>query len=432
MNWVERLRLRAAEDRPIRVGVVGAGQMGAGLISQMEKMNGMRAVAVADITPERAAAGYRIAGVSDEQVQVVDDVDRASDLLAAGHRVATGDATLIYALPEIDVVVEATGIPEVGAQVAYGAILARKHVVNMNVETDATIGYILQRLARSAGVVYTLTAGDEPGAIKELFDFATGLGFEVTAIGKGKNNPLNREANPDTCRERAAKQEMSPKMLASFEDGTKTMVELTAIGNATGFRPEVRGARGLEATPLTLAQVFSPRAAGGGLDGHGAVDYAIGSVAPGVFVIITTDHPKIAKDLRYLKVAGHGPYWSLYRPYHLANLETPLSIARAVLYGDTTLATDRPPVCETVAAAKRDLRAGERIDGLGGFTVYGLIERADVVRRERLVPLGLLAGAVLRRDVPKGQALTYDDVELDEQQTIVHLRRLQDLEVERN
>src|SRR5690606_15435435 len=129
---------------------------------------------------------------------------------------------------------------------------------------------------------------------------------------------------------------------------------------------------------------------------------------------------------------GHGPYWSLYRPYHLANLETPLSIARAVLYGDTTLATDRPPVCETVAAAKRDLRAGERIDGLGGFTVYGLIERADVARRERLVPLGLLAGAVLRRDVPKGQALTYDDVELDEQQTIVHLRRLQDLEVERN
>ncbi|MCZ7569893.1 MAG: SAF domain-containing protein [Ardenticatenaceae bacterium] len=431
MNWVERLRLRAEEGAPVRVGIVGAGQMGAGLISQMEQMAGMRAVAVADLSAERAAKGYAIAGIPGEQVAPAGEAARARELLEQGRRVATGDPRLIYSLPEVEVVVEATGIPEVGAQVAYGAILAGKHIVNMNVETDATVGYILQRLAKAARVVYTLTAGDEPGAIKELYDFAVGLGFTVTAIGKGKNNPLNRAANPDSCRERAARQEMSSKMLASFEDGTKTMVEMTAVGNATGFRPEVRGARGLEATPATLAQVFVPRAAGGQLDDHAAVEYAVGSVAPGVFVIITTNHPKIAKDLRYLRVSGHGSYWSLYRPYHLANLETPLSIARAVLYGDTTLATERPPVCETVAAAKRDLRAGEQIDGLGGFTVYGLIERAEIARREKLVPLGLLAGARLRRDLPAGRVLTYEDVELDERQLIVQLRRLQDLETER-
>lgn len=431
MNWTERLRNRAEAGTPVRVGLVGAGQMGAGLISQMEKMVGMSAAAVADISAERAVAGYETAGIASDEVAVADDVADGSDLIRAGRRVATADASLIYELPEVDVVVEATGIPEVGAQVAYGAIMARKHIVNMNVETDATVGHILATLANAAGVVYTLAAGDEPGAIKELYDFAVGLGFDVTGIGKGKNNPLRRTSNPDTCREKAERQEMSPKMLASFEDGTKTMVEMTAIGNATGFMPEVRGARGPEATPATLPQVFVPRDAGGAFDGHGFVDFAVGDVAPGVFVIITTDHPKIAKDLNYLSLTNHGGYWSLYRPYHLANLETPVSIARAALYGDTTLATERIPSCETIAGAKKDLRAGEQIDGLGGFTVYGLIERADVAREEHLVPLGLLSGATVTRDVPQGQALTYDDVELNEDQMIVHLRRLQDMEVER-
>ena len=431
MNWVQRLQKRESEGAPIRVGVVGAGQMGSGLISQMQGMSGMRTVAVADLTVAQAAAGYEIAGVSPQEVRACEDLDPARKAIAANLRVATNNANLIYSLPEVDVVVEATGIPEIGAQVACGAIKARKHIVNMNVEADATVGYILSRLARDAGVIYTLTAGDEPGALKELFDFASGLGFEVVTVGKGKNNPLDRTATPDSCRERAARKHMNPKMLASFEDGTKTMVELTAIGNATGFRPEVRGCRGLNATPETLPNVFVPRAAGGCLDATGAVDYAIGNVAPGVFIIITTSQPKISEDLRYLKISGHGDYWSLYRPYHLANLETPISIARAVLYGDTTLATERAPVCETIAVAKRDLQAGERIDGLGGFTVYGLIERADVARADNLIPLGLIPGAALKRDVTVGQALTYDDVELNEQQTIVQLRRLQDLELSR-
>jgi predicted homoserine dehydrogenase-like protein len=392
----------------------------------MEGMQGMRAVAVADVSTERALAGYEGARIASDTVTGADDVAEARDALAAGKRVATGNADLIYNLPEVDVVVEATGVPAVGAAVAYGAIKAGKHVVNMNVEADATVGYLLSQMAREAGVIYTLAAGDEPGAIKELYDFAIGLGFEVVTIGKGKNNPLNRSATPDSCRERALRQKMNPKMLASFEDGTKTMVELTAIGNATGFRPEVRGCHGLEASPETLPEVFIPRAAGGCLEAPGAVDYAVGTVAPGVFVIITTDHPKIARDLRYLKVSGYGDYWSLYRPYHLANLETPVSIARAVLYGDTTLATEQPPVCETITVAKCDLEPGQRIDGLGGFTIYGLIEQADVARRENLVPLGLAPGATVRRPVAQGTALTYDDLELNEDQLIVQLRRQQD------
>ena len=431
MNWVQRLQKRESEGAPIRVGIVGAGQMGSGLVSQMQEMSGIRTVAIADLTANRAAAGYAVAGIPSHEVRACHGKEQAQDAIAANLHVATDDINLIYTLPEVDVVVEATGIPEIGAQVAYGAIMARKHIVNMNVEADATVGYILSRLARAAGVVYTLAAGDEPGALKELYDFATGLGFEVVTIGKGKNNPLDRAATPDSCRERAARKHMNPKMLASFEDGTKTMVELTAIGNATGFKPEIRGCRGLQATPETLPHVFVPRAAGGCLDAPGAIDYAVGNVAPGVFIIITTSQRKVIEDLRYLKISGQGGYWSLYRPYHLANLETPISIARAVLYGDTTLATEQSPSCETIATAKRDLQAGEQIDGLGGFTVYGLVEQAAIARDENLVPLGLLPGATLKRNVAQGRPLTYDDVELDDQQTIVQLRRLQHLELNR-
>jgi len=325
------------------------------------------------------------------------------------------------------VVIEATGIPDVGARVAYDAILAKKHVMQMNVETDATIGYILRKMANAAGVVYTLTGGDEPGATMDLYDFATSLGFEVVTAGKGKNNPLDRTANPDTLTESALAQEMNPKMLASFVDGTKTMVEMTSLANGIGFVPDVRGMHGPTVTRDTLSQTYVPKEAGGVESQEGVVDFGLG-IAPGVFVTFKTEHPKLVKDLQYLSM-GPGPYWSLYRPYHLTSIETPYWIARAVLMGETTLATDSPPTAESITAAKRHLEAGEKIDALGGYTVYGLIERADVARRERLLPLGLAPGATLRRDVEAGQAITYDDVHVDESLTVVLLRKLQDLEL---
>jgi predicted homoserine dehydrogenase-like protein len=218
---------------------------------------------------------------------------------------------------------------------------------------------------------------------------------------------------------------MNPKMLASFVDGTKTMVEMTSLGNGIGYVPDVRGMHGPQASPDTLAQIFKPKADGGILNSSRVVEYALGSVAPGVFLIFTTDHPKILKDLRYLSM-GPGPYYSLYRPYHLTSLETPISIARAVLKGETTLATDQPPVAETVAVAKRDLKTGEKMDGIGGFMVYGTIAKANAARDEDLLPIGLAPGGTLMNDIPQGTPLRYADVELDETTTICHLRRLQD------
>jgi predicted homoserine dehydrogenase-like protein len=406
--------------------------MGTGLISQMEKMDGMRVMATADVIPGRAEAAYVESEIPAGRVVHLDDnTAKAAELILDGSRIATVYADWLVQIPLLDVIVECTGIPEVGAQICLSAIEAGRSVVNMNVETDATIGYWLAQRALQKDVIYTLVAGDEPGSIKELYDFADALGFEIVTIGKGKNNPLDRSANPDTVRARADQQMMSAKMLASFVDGTKTMVEMTSVGNATGYAPEVPGARGPQCSVADLPKVFVPKAAGGIFNARGAVDYAIGP-APGVFVIITTDQPKIARDLKYLGLSNHGNYWALYRPYHLANLEAPISIARAVLDQEVTLATYRAPVAETVACAKRDLKPGEKIDSLGGYTVYGLIERAELARAEHMVPIGLVVGATVEKPVAAGQPIRSSDVTLNSGQTIVRLRRAQDQMLSRN
>lgn len=422
----ERLIERENKEGPFRIGLVGAGQMGTGLMSQMEKMHGLKIMAVADVLPTRAMDAYKEASVDPASVHwVEDDVAEADRLIHAGQRVATHSSEFLVSIPGLDAIVESTGIPNVGAIICNQAIDAGKPMINMNVETDATIGYYLTKKALDKGVIYTLVAGDEPGSIKEIYDFADALGFEIVTIGKGKNNTLDRSATPDTLVQRASYKNMSVKMLCSFVDGTKTMVEMTSVGNATGFAPEVRGAYGPTCKVEALPKVFVPKSAGGIFEHKGAVDYAVGP-APGVFVIITTDQPKIKEDLNYLGLSGHGDYWCLYRPYHLANLETPITIAHVVLDNVETLNTKRVPVAETIAVAKRDLKPGDTVDALGGYTVYGLIEKAEVARQQNLVPLGLTIGGKLIKSVKQGEPLCYDDIELDEEQLIVKLRCQQD------
>ena len=425
MALYEQLVERERSGKPISVGLVGAGQMGTGLVSQVAGMQGMNVTAIADIALDRARAAFRAVGIPDEQIVEATNTTTADEALHAGKRVVTKNADTLPQLSNVDAIVEATGVPNLGARIAWSAILGRKHVVLLNVETDVTVGPVLYRMAEAAGVVYTGAAGDEPAATLELYNFARALGLEVVCAGKGKNNPLDRTATPDTLEARARQVGASPKMLCSFVDGTKTMVEMAALANATGLKLDQRDMHGPETTVKELPRVFSSRKQGGILDQTGVVDYATGNVAPGVFVVFTTDLPVVVDELRYLKM-GEGPNWVLYRPYHLTSLETPLSVARAVLNHDPTIQPAKGLITEVLTVAKRTLRAGEKIDGIGGYTVYAGVDMAEVAREEGLLPLGLAQGATLRRDIEQGQIIKYADVNLDESQAVVQLRRLQD------
>jgi len=412
------------EGRYIRVGLIGAGQMGRGLISQIQSMRGMRVVAVADIRPENARNAYLYAGVKHSHIIETREAELAERTIDGQQVVVTDDMQLVLALPNVDVIVDATGVPNIGAEIAWKAILNKKHIVMLNVETDVTVGPLLNSMAQSAGVVYTGSAGDEPGAVMELYDFADLLGFEVIAIGKGKNNPLNVAANPDSSRDYAVSIGANPKMIASFQDGTKTMIEMTAVANPTGFIPDQPGMHGPSASVDQLPGMFRLKEDGGILNRTGIVEYVNG-VAPGVFVIITSDKMEVHHEMKYLKM-GDGPNYVLFRPYHLTSLETPLSVARAYFYGEQTIAPWKGLVAETVAIAKKDLNPGDTLDGIGGFTVYGRIMTAEEAKRDNALPIGLVHNQVVTKPVKCGETITFDAVENSSELIIWELRRLQE------
>lgn len=409
----------------IKVGLVGAGQMGRGMVSQIESMAGMRVVITADIQLENVTNAYAKSGVAVSDIIKTDQTAEASGAVKAGKVVATTDARLVTELPEVDVVVDATGVPDIGAKIAWDAILNKKHIVMLNVEADVTIGPLLKKMADASGVVYTGTAGDEPGAIMELYDFADALGFEVVALGKGKNNPLNLAANPDTAAEEAARKGASPKMLASFQDGTKTMVEMTAVANATGFLPDKPGMHGFVSDVKGLPELFKLKELGGKV-GHKKVVEYINGIAPGVFAIIASEKDEVNHEMHYLSM-GEGPNYVLYRPYHLTSLETPISIARAFLYNEATIAPWKGLQAETVAVAKTDLDEGQFLDSIGGFTVYGSILSAQEAKGKNALPMGLVDRNVqLKRAIKKGEFIAYEDVVQTKESTIWRLRRMQD------
>ena len=305
----------------------------------------------------------------------------------------------------------------------------KKHVVMMDVETDVVIGSYLKKLGDKNGVIYTGSAGDEPGAVMELYSFARAMGMEVVVMGKGKNNKLDYDCNPDTVLEEATRRKMSPRMLTSFKDGTKTMVEMTAMSNATGFIPDVIGGHGPSASPkdrcADLNEIFKLKKDGGILEKHHVVEYVNG-IAPGVFVTVTTQNEEIAYQMGYHSM-GPGPLWTLYRPYHLCNLETPLTVAKIVIDGEPTIIPLDGPVSECITVAKRDLKAGETIDGIGGYTTYGSIATAQETYEKGYVVYALVnKNARMKCDVKKGTLLTLDMVDLDTSTQLYQVRKEQD------
>ena len=424
MEMLEHLKKREADSDPIRVGIVGCGQMGSGMVHVTQQTPGMRIVAIADIDPERPASILKALKVPESAVCVTNKRSEAEDAIQGGKYVITEDAVMLAQIEGLDAVVEATGSTEVGTQVAWNCILHGQTVVMLNVETDVTVGVFLRHMAEKTGCIYTVASGDEPGVCKSLYDFACSLGFDVVCVGKGKNNPINFHANPDTAREEALGKHMNPKMLAAFQDGTKTMVEMAAVSNATGMLPDVPGMHGDKVDLDQLDRVYVPKKDGGILEHRGCVEYSTGKVAPGVFVICTSSDPRIREDMKFVGM-GKGPYYLLYRPYHLCNIEVPISIAEAVIYSERTLAP-REMNSEVISVAKRDLKAGEIIGEIGGFELYHRVYRYEEARSLKGVPMGLATGAKVLKDVARDELLTLDSVVLDTTRLAYKLRQLQD------
>ncbi len=412
--------LAVKNGRPFRIALVGAGQMGRGFAAQAHRL-GLAVAAVADIAPDRINQAFHDLGHPAPTIS--NDAADLNKRIAAGQPVGTTDASIIPML-DVDVVVEATGVAAIGAEIIYNSLKASKHVATLNVEADVTVGPILHKTAKDHGVLYSVCNGDEPTEAKELVDFALDLSFEVIMAGKGKNNPFEPHSNPDTVAERAAKKHMNPKMLASFTDGSKTMIEMAALANATGLKLTKRGMIGPHATRTTLQDVFKPKSDGGVLDEVGVVDYCTGDVAPGVFVVVKTEAPYVAEEMSYLSM-GPGPYFALYRPYHLASVEAPLTVAKMLVDGYESLTTDKR-MTEVIASTKKPHKAGEKFDGIGEYSARGVVDKVEDAKRENLVPIGILQHAVAKRDLPIDHLVTYDDVELDQNATIYKLRKMQD------
>jgi predicted homoserine dehydrogenase-like protein len=421
----ELLQLEA-QGRPIRVGASGAGWMGSGFLAQVAQVPGMEVVVLADADTEAAWDTFRATGVERDNIVEANAPGPAMDALRAGKRVVTGLYTLAAQLDGVDILTDVTPSPAIGAETAYAGIQHGKDVVLINIEADVTVGRVLKKMAHDAGVLYSVSSGDEPGCLMELYDFVGSLGYELVVMGKGKNNPLNPAATPDTVAESASRAGKDPYQVASYVDGTKTMFEMCCAANATGCVPMQRGMMGPEASLETVSEIFALEEDGGITKFPGAVDFVQGrSMSGGVFVTVRVHDERIRSDLQYLKV-GKGKYFTFFRPYHLWFLEAPISIARACLHGQVTLVPRDEPVAESMALAKRDLQVGERLDDFGGYTFHGVIDQAEVARDLKALPVGLAPGARVIRPVARGEVVTWEDVALDEDSTLVKLRRQQD------
>lgn len=421
------LAARAETGKPIRIGLVGAGEMGTDIVSRVAHMTGIEIGAISELKPGAAAKSVEIAYGSADRVQEVSSADAASAAMEAGKVAVTDNVDALLDAGLIDVVVDATGVPAVGAEIGLRAMERGKHLVMMNVEADVTIGAYLRSEAARLGVVYSLGAGDEPSSCMELIEFVSAMGHRIVSAGKGKNNPLNIDATPDAYTEEAIRRHMNPRMLVEFVDGSKTMVEMAAIANATGLIPDKPGMHGPAAARDELNKVLIPASAGGVLSSaDGRVDYTIGKgVAPGVFVVAEMDHPRIWERMEDLKM-GKGPYFTFFRPYHLTSLEVPLTCARAVLYGKADMVPLDRPVAEVGAVAKKDLGVGDTLDQIGEYCYRAWIMEAAEARQAGAVPCGLLAGAKVIAPIRKGELITYANTALPADSRIVALRARQD------
>ena len=396
---------REQQGNPIRVALVGAGYSGKNIAHQIiNSFPGLRLVAIANRTVDVARNAYAFAGVTD--VVEATSPGMLDQAIRQKRYVVTNDPSVVCKAEGVEVVVEATGTIEFGAWVVTQAIENCKHIILGNVELDATLGPILKSYADRAGVIYSNSDGDEPGVAMNMIRFVRSIGLTPKVAGNLKGL-YDRYRTPETQKGFAEKVGQKPETMTSFADGTKLSMELTVLANATGFRAGTRGMYG----PALAHVNDSPKFYLDKLQDGGMVDFLCGAApSNGAFVLGYTEDPVKAAYLKYLKM-GDGPLYAFYTPFHLPQLEIPLTAARAVMFKDATVAPLGAPVCDAIAVAKRDLKAGSTLDGIGGYSCYTLIENYDVARKIDALPMGVSEGCALKRNVAKDSVVTYADVE---------------------
>jgi len=438
MNLHAMLAARADAGRPVRVGLIGAGKFGSMFLSQVLHTPGMHLVGIADLSPDRARASCRNVGWPDGKA----DAKSADEAIRSGTTWVTDDAEMLLRTGGLEVVIEATGVPEAGVRHALAAFERGVHVIMVNVEADVLVGPLLARKADAAGVVYAMAYGDQPALICEQVDWARACGLEVVAAGKGTlYMPEYHASTPDTVwdhyglsAERAAESGMNAKMFNSFLDGTKSGIEMAAVANATGLTPAPDGLDFPPCQAEALAKTLIPKSEGGVLHHKGQVEVVSsrsrdGKDLPnnlrwGVYVVFEAPTEYVKNCFRdYGMITDRsGRYSALWRPYHLIGLELGISVASAALRGEPTGRT-RDFRGDVVATAKRALKAGEVLDGEGGYCVWGkLMPAADSLALGAL-PIGLAHGVRLKTDIGEGQPVRWSDVEFDGTLDGVRLRR---------
>ena len=419
-----KLREMRDNGESIKLAIIGCGKMGGSLISQLSKLDAMEVKLVVDRNPRKAIKALTQAGIAEDKIIYTDDYNEGYEVLEKGYVAVSTNYRLSYKLLQINAVVDCTGNPPFGAVIARKTIQYHKHMISFNVECEATVGPVLHDMAKKAGVVYTGILGDEPGAIMELVDNAYGMGLEVLVAAKGKNNPLNNYATNEELEAEANSKKLSPRMLTSFVDGTNTMIELNSVCNAIGFLPDTFGCHGITTSPDKVVEDFKLKRDGGVLNSYGVVDFSPG-MAPGVFIIVTSDQEDVRDLMKFLGF-GDGPNYLLYRPYHLTSLEAPITIFNAVVENEPTIAPIHGQVADTVTIAKRDIKKGEKLEGIGSNKVFGKLTSHTRSIEEDLLPIGLITPkteAIV--DIPKDTVINMSMVKIDEKATITRLRRRQ-------
>jgi predicted homoserine dehydrogenase-like protein len=441
MSLYRSLQEREAAKKPVRIGIIGAGTFGSMFLAQARQTPGMKLVGIAELDLEKATQTCLEAGWPREAIGCESSAGAITDGADKGRIILTDNAEQLIKA-ELDVIVESTGVAEAGTYHAWTALEHGKHVVMVNIEAGALLGQVLDRKAHEKGLVYSLAYGDQPAIIVEMVDWARTIGVEVVCAGKGtRYQPEYHYSTPDTVwdyfgfsKEQLAAGRYNPQMYNSFLDGTKSAIEMCTLANASGLIPQKNGLKFPPVGIQNLASVLKPKTDGGILEHSGTVEVVASEQRDGspitdhlrwgVYVVYraTTDHMRRFISTHGLVKDDSGEYVAAYRAYHLIGLELGISVAKVALRGEATGSADFF-AADVASATKRDLKAGDVLDGEGGFTVYGRLVRADDSLAGGYLPMGLSHGAKLLRPVSKDAILTYQDVELDRNQLSYKLRK---------